>query len=544
MMNKQGICRREIRMDNPFLHIPARPEAGACLLRLFLGGHLLHTFRVALSGHPLAYYPLELPECVGQTVYLELPADGGEGAQGLAGVVCGGRPEDEPAMYPALYREPHRPGFHYSCKRGWLNDPNGLFYANGQWHLYYQHNPLGSTATDRNCSWGHAVSPDLFHWEERRPALMPQGDQTMCASGSCLPDTRNALGYGPDAVVAAFTALGVERMTDWRKSPAQGQFFAVSTDGGDTFRRLPDQPAVPCERGEPWRDPCLFADETGYGLAVYETHEGKNMVAFYRSDDLRHWRRSGFAPELFECPDMFPLICEETGETRWALYGGDGAIRVGNYDGETFRDEESRNPLDFGRAVYAGQTWRNAPDGRRVHIAWACGMGNHRIWDERGMGYEGLPFSQCMTTPCELRLRRLNGRYFVSRTPVAELDSLHCGPAERRKSGENCLMLLQPCSDYRIVLRGEAPFFLQVADLRFSFCPDTTVLVFPNGNTLELGERELRIRLLADATTVELFFNELACATYTMPIGEALLRLENMQTAEVLRYPLENVHRV
>ncbi len=531
-------------MEQPYLHIPVNPAAGACLLRLFLGGHLLHAFRVALSGQPLAYYPLALPECTGQTIYMEVAVDGGSGASGLAEIVCGGRPEDEPTFYPALYREPHRPRFHYSCKRGWLNDPNGLFYTDGLWHLYYQHNPLGSTATDRNCSWGHAVSPDLFHWEERRPAIMPQGEQTMCASGSCLPDTRSTLGYGPDAVVAAFTALGVERMTDWSKTPAQGQIFAVSTDGGDTFRRLPDQPAIPCEGGEPWRDPCLFEDDHGYGLAVYETHKGKNMVAFYRSDDLKNWRRTGFAPELFECPDMFPLTCEETGETRWVLYGGDGAIRVGHYDGETFRDEENRNPLDFGRAVYAGQTWRNAPDGRRVHIAWCCGMGNHRIWDERGMGYEGLPFSQCMTTPCELRLRQLNGRYFVSRTPVAELDGLRCGPGERWKAEENCLMLLQSGGDYQICFRGEAPFFFQVADLPFSFCPESTVLTFPNSNTLELGERELRVRLLTDETTVELFFNDLACATYTMPIEEALLRMEGMTAAEVIRYPLENVHGV
>ena len=535
---------REIRMEQSFLHIPIQPQADACLLRIYLGGHLLHVFRISLSDQPLAYYPLALPECEGKKLYLELTVGGDEGNRGLEHIRSGGRPEDEPALYPDLYREPHRPGFHYSCKRGWLNDPNGLFYADGVWHLYYQHNPLGPTATDRNCSWGHAVSTDLFHWEERRPAIMPEGDQTMCASGSCLPDTRNTLGYGAGAVVAAFTALGVDRMTDWVKSPAPGQFFAVSTDGGDTFRRLPDQPAVPCERGEPWRDPCLFEDENGYGLAVYEIHDGKNMVAFYRSDDLTHWRRTGFAPELFECPDMFPLTCEETHETRWVLYGGDGAIRVGRYDGKTFRDEESHNPLDYGRAVYAGQTWRNAPDGRRVHIAWACGMGNHRIWDERGMGYEGLPFSQCMTTPCELRLRQLNGRYFVSRSPVAELDTLHCGPAEQQQVKENSLMLLQPCSDYQITFRGETPFSFQVTDLRFSFCPETTVLTFPNGKELELCERELRVRLLADATTLEFFFNELAGATYTMPIEEALLRLEDMEEADIIRYPLKNIHSV
>ena len=542
MANGKRIARREILMDQPYLHIPIQiGKGGDSLLRIFSGRYLLHTFRVKLATENPVWFPLELPEMQGKMLYLEVAIDHSDNAKAIDRIVCGGRPEDEPELYPALYQEPHRPRFHFSCRRGWLNDPNGLFYANGMWNLYYQHNPLGTGACDRNVSWGHAVSTDLFHWEERRPAVMPNTEHNMCASGSCLPDTENVLGYGKDAILAAFSALGVATVTNWQLMPANGQIFAVSTDGGNNFRRLPEQPGIPCERGEPWRDPCIFRDENGYGAAVYETHDGKHMVAFYRSDDLRSWRRTGFAPDLFECPDMFPLTCQETGETRWVLYGGDGAIRIGQYNGEVFCDEENRNPLDFGRAVYAGQTFRNAPEERKVHIAWACGMGDHRIWDERGMGYEGLPFSQCMTTPCELKLRRLNGRYYVSRTPVREIETLRYG-SELLQCPECGELHLQAGSDYQIRFTSEEEVAFAVEKLKFSFDPKGRVLTFPNGNTLELNAGQLEVRILVDETTVELFFNDLACATYTMPVEDAVFKLEKGHPAEMTRYMLLGIH--
>ena len=536
------VYQRTVEMSGAWLHFPVASGAETACCELHLGRYRLHNFRLSPAvGEGSHYYPLYLPECEGRTVTLTFTVGGSE--QALRAVRCGGAPEEEPELYPDLYREPHRPRFHYSVRRGWLNDPNGLFYRDGVWHLYYQHNPLGPTAVDRNCSWGHATSRDLFHWEEQRPALMPTSELSNCASGSCLADTDNVLGYGSDAVVAAFTALGVERMAGtWEKTPARGQYLAVSTDGGYCFRVLSDQPTVPCERGEPWRDPCLFRDGDGYGMAVYETFEGQNTVSFYRSDNLRDWRRTGRAPELFECPDLFPLTCEETGETKWALFGGDGQIRVGEYNGRTFLDSGDRNPLDFGRAVYAGQTWRHAPNGRRIHIGWACGMGNHAIWDPRGMGYEGLPFSQCMTVPCELKLHRRGAHWFVSRTPVEELRLLYDGPEEPCTPDGDGRLALRAGSEYRLEAPLGRPFALAVADLEFCYSPADGILRFPNGNTLPLGSEAPRVRLLADETTVEIFWNDCAAATYTMPIEEAVLHLPAASEVRLRRIPLKNIH--
>lgn len=540
--NRKIVCR-EIHMDRPFLHIPIAIGCGGDgLLRIFVGRYLLHTFRVRLTAENPTYFPLEMSELLGQTLSVELSIDHSDNWKAMDKIVCGGKPEDEKLLYPDLYREPHRPRFHYSCMRGWLNDPNGLFYMDGLWHLYHQHNPLGTTACDRNVSWAHAVSPDLFHWEIRRPAVMPNSEYLMCASGSCLPDTENVLGYGHNAVLAAFTALGVARVTDWKSMPANGQIFAVSTDGGNNFRRLAEQPGIPCERGESWRDPCLFRTSDGYGAAVYETHDEQHMVAFYRSDDLRSWRRTGFAKNLFECPDMFSLTCEETGETRWVLYGGDGAIRVGRYNGEVFCDEESVNRLDYGRAVYAGQTFRNAPEGRKVHIAWACGMGNHRIWDERGMGYEDLPFSQCMTVPCELKLRWLNGRYFVSRTPVKELQTLRCGEEILKAHEEGSSWNLQAGSEYFLEFEPNQSVEFIIETLCFVFDAEKRTITFPNGVSLDLNDTQLRVQILADETTVEVFVNELACATYTMPIEEANIRFERGIPTKSKRWLLKCTH--
>jgi fructan beta-fructosidase len=525
---------RHIVIREGFLHIPVRPGNGPrYALQIWCGNVMLREFSLGLTEDEDApFFFLDFSALAGKTLTLVLPEEGPLSLRVLEHCQDGADARPGNPLYPDLYREPLRPRFHFSSRRGWLNDPNGLVFCGGFFHLYYQHNPLGTPHGGVNISWGHAVSRDLIHWVEKSDAILPWRRDWSIASGSALIDRDNAAGYGKDAIIAAFTTLGTPK-PEGGTFDSGGQFLAASLDGGDTFYLFSGHATIPTQNGEGWRDPRLFRYKDRYYVAVYEVENGINCVSFYVSRDFHHWERVSRNKNLYECPDIFPLRTPQ-GEERWILYGADGLCRIGNYDGEVFHESGDSHPLDYGNATYAGQTWNEHPEGKRVHISWVRGMGTKD--DNHELGYYGMPFSQCMSIPCELSLTKGSEGFRVLRKPVEALRVLRdSGPEERHEKIEGSFRLpVKPGEEYLISLLVRSPSFSITAGHHVvHYDPHGKRLSFENGCSCPAEDDRLNIRILVDTTTIELFFDRGIPCTYAMAPEELDIRFNGSADASI-----------
>lgn len=292
-----------------------------------------------------------------------------------------------------LYDEQYRPQFHFSAKQGWLNDPNGLVYFQGQYYLFYQYNPFGNSWG--NMSWGYATSPDLLRWTERTPAIV--GDATgVKFSGTAVIDYANTAGLqtGSTPTMALFyTSVG-----------SFDQRMAYSTDGGRSFRYSNDNPVLGSVSGKDDRDPNVFWHEPSQkwvqALWVAAQDNKPQSISFFGSQNLTDWTYLSETPNFFETPDFFELPVDgNPSNTRWVLYGGDGQYQLGNFDGTRFTAETPASGKliqDYGANFYAAQTWHDVPsdDGRRIQVGWMANA-----------SYPGMPFNQQMSFPVELTLQ-------------------------------------------------------------------------------------------------------------------------------------------
>lgn len=265
-------------------------------------------------------------------------------------------------------REKFRPAYHHTPQYGWMNDPNGMFYKDGEWHLYYQYNPYGSLW--ENMTWGHSVSKDLIHWEALPLAIEADALGTIF-SGSCVVDKDNTAGFGKNAVIAFYTSAG----------EAQTQSMAYSTDGGRTFIKYEKNPVVTFNAPD-FRDPKVFwYDGTNRWIMMLAV--GQEMQ-IWSSANLKDWQKeSSFGSEygnhggVWECPDLLKI------EDKWVLicninpggpFGGSATqYFVGDFDGRKFTCESMPKVtkwLDYGKDHYATVSFSNAPDGRTVVLAW------------------------------------------------------------------------------------------------------------------------------------------------------------------------------
>ena len=508
---------RILTLRGGWLHFPASEGVRPCYIRVCCEGRMITEKRIGITTGPADYYVgMALTAYEGKRI--ELSTCDTELRGHFDGVVSGDDMARETALYPDLYRERLRPVWHYSARRGWLNDPNGLFFDGSLYHLYYQHNPYSVRTGCENMQWGHAVSCDLLSWAEQPDAVIMPDCKMEVASGSAIIDRRGVAGYGKGAVIAAYTAHG---SLDYRQDPPtlltyDGQYFSYSTDGGFSFTPFPDNPIIPCAEGTTWRDPMLREMEDGSFLAcVYETHEGQDCAAFYRSDDLHHWTRTSRTTDLHECPDFFPLEVEGTGERLWVLYGGNGSYRVGQLTDGIFTCMQEAKSIELGSGyLYAGQTW-DGDKSTRYHIAWIRGIESHRQWNG-DTGYAGAPFSQCMSAICALRLQRNAEGYAMQRTPIRAYESLRQPDATRIDShgtGEIRLVPETP-GDLIITLRADAPVSIRYGVLSMRYDPASGQITLSNGKSVSLyGKNVLELRLMTDKTSAEFFMNGRVSAT-------------------------------
>jgi fructan beta-fructosidase len=300
---------------------------------------------------------------------------------------------DQFAGQDSLYRETNRPQFHFSSRRGWNNDPNGLVYLDGEYHLFYQHNPYESEWG--NMHWGHAVSPDLLHWTELNDVLYPDRLGTMF-SGSAVIDKNNTADWGHNTMVAVYTAAGKNQM----------QCIAYSKDRGRTFVKYEGNPVV----GET-RDPKViwYEPTREWVMALFKVAG----ISFFTSQNLKDWQEVDHVNGFYECPELFELAVDgNTDHTLWVIYGGSGTYMLGDFNGKKFTPRYGKYRNTYG-AHYAAQTYSNTPDGKRIQVGWGQ------------IEAKGMPFNQMMCFPTELTLRTTNEGIRVFSEPIAAIEKLH-----------------------------------------------------------------------------------------------------------------------
>jgi len=401
------------------------------------------------------------------------------------------------------YNEAYRPQFHFTAHKNWLNDPNGLVFYEGEYHLFFQHNPLGLEFGDM--AWGHAVSPDLVHWRQLPHALMPDARGPVWSGSAVVDcnDTSNLGSPGKAPLVALYTAAG-------GKSPeSQGHAFtqclAYSVDHGRTWTRYAHNPVLPHIAGEN-RDPKVvwYAPTRRWIMALYLDGD---RFGLFSSPDLKNWTSTQTLtlPGCDECPDFFEMPVQGSpNEHRWVFTAANGRYLVGEFDGQKFTPESRVLPGDYGANFYAVQTYSDIPqsDGRRIQIAWM-----------RGGEYPHMPFNQQMSFPCELTLHKELEGLRLHRWPVREIAGLYADQQQWRDvtlaPGDNPLHALSgDLWDIRVEFEiGTATavgFRVRGEDMRYG-AKDQTLTMLGQTAPLKLEGHRLVLRLLVDRTSLEVF---------------------------------------
>jgi fructan beta-fructosidase len=352
------------------------------------------------------------------------------------------------------YTEKYRPQFHFSPEEEWMNDPNGMVYYEGEYHLFYQYHPHGTTWGPMH--WGHAISQDLVHWEHLPIALAPD-DNGMIFSGSAVVDWNDTSGFfnGGTGLVAIYTSADTYPNSE---RPRQRQSIAYSLDKGRTWMKYENNPVLSDESITDFRDPKVFwHKETNKWVMILAAGQ---TVRLYTSTNLKDWE---FASEfgeghgshlgVWECPDLFELpVDNDSNQKKWVLFlsiGDNPAYKegsrtqyfIGDFDGKTFTNEytpETTLWIDGGRDNYAGVTWSDLPaeDGRRIYVGW---MSN---WKYANLT-PTMEWRSAMTIPRVLSLKTLEEGIRLVQKPVKELKDIRTNSVRMFdkviKPGENIL---------------------------------------------------------------------------------------------------------
>lgn len=423
--------------DSRYLMLPVQESYDDATVNVLVDGKLDRTIYVRLAKSKVDYtMPFDLAPYKGHDVVLNIIT-----SQNRATV----REAKDDACWSnfsiadtldTANTEKYRPAFHHTPLYGWMNDPNGMFYKDGEWHLYYQWNPYGSKW--QNMTWGHSSSSDLINWKHHPAAIEPNGLGSVF-SGSSAIDKENSAGFGENTVLAMYTSAGASQI----------QSLAYSHDNGETFTIYPGNPVITLESEA--RDPNMFWNPETKQWTLILAHALDHEMLIFTSPDMKEWTlQSSFGKGLgaqdgvWECPDLFELPVEGTGEKKWVLFcninpggpfGGSGIqYFIGDFDGKTFKadtDADGKVPtkwLDYGKDNYAIVSWSDAPDSRRTAIGW---MSNWQYAAE----VPTRQFRSANTLPREIKLfTGDDGQIYAASVPSPELEALRGRVALNLKS--------------------------------------------------------------------------------------------------------------
>lgn len=360
-----------VNTQKRYILLPIEEKENETTIKVIKDGHSMQSIKVRLAtGKPDYFVPLDISK-FGKDgkVLFDFSFQGNYRTVGNIEDYSCWQLMKESDTFDTTNRETYRPVYHHTPLWGWMNDPNGLFYKDGVWNLYFQYNPYGSTW--ENMTWGHATSRDLVHWQYEGTPVEPDALGTIF-SGSAVVDSANTAGFGKNAIVAMYTSA----------AESQTQSLAYSTDGGKTFTKYSDNPTLTAKEPD-FRDPKMIWNEaTNEWNLVMATGQKMN---FYSSKDLKNWKYESSFGEgygchkgVWECPDLIQMA-----NGKWVLFcninpggpfGGSATqYFVGQWDGHQFTCEskpEVTKWMDYGKDHYATVTFSNAPDGRHVALPW------------------------------------------------------------------------------------------------------------------------------------------------------------------------------
>ena len=403
---------KRVKTNEKFILLPVEESEGIAHIRVIKDNQVVKELNCKLAINKTDYsVPLDIRE-FGGDVLLDIQFTGDKRTTGLINNFACWKGMTEASIFDTSNREKYRPAYHHTPTYGWMNDPNGMFYKDGVWHLYYQYNPYGSQW--ENMTWGHSTSTDLMHWTHEEDAIKPDALGAVF-SGSSVVDKENVAGFGKDAIVSFYTSAAA----------AQTQSIAYSTDNGMTFRKYADNPILTSDIPD-FRDPkVLWNDEASHWILIVAAGQQMN---FYSSKNLKDWKYESSFGEGFgnhggvwECPDLLKM------GDKWLLicninpggpFGGNATqYFVGSFDGHKFTctsKPEMTKWMDYGKDHYATVSFSNAPDGRIVVLPW---MSNWQYANQ-------VPTQQYRSAnglPRELSLFSYEGEDYVCIKPSPEV---------------------------------------------------------------------------------------------------------------------------
>ena len=454
LSNNHSLYR--INSDNQskkYLLLPVQESAEVSNIKVIGSSRQLKTLNVRLANNHIDYYvPLCLQEFDDEKgLMLDVHVNGTYRTDGGISTFSCWKNMSFSDTFDMKNREQYRPVYHHTPAYGWMNDPNGMFYKDGVWNLYFQHNPYGSQW--ENMTWGHSTSTDLVHWKFQGDPVQPDALGTVF-SGSAVVDKENTSGFGKGAVIALYTSAG----------ESQTQSMVYSTDNGKTFTKYEGNPVITSNVPD-FRDPHMFWNEDikKWNMILAA---GQHME-IYTSDNLKDWKlESSFGEKygnhggVWECPDLMKMKVRGTDKEKWMLicninpggpFGGSATqYFIGDFDGHKFTCEskpEVTKWMDYGKDHYATVTFDNAPAGRRVAIAW---MSNWQYANQ----VPTLQYRSGNSIPRDLGLFEYKGETYCSVVPSPEMTAARSKKATKVLS-ESCEMVVNLKGNATITLSND-----------------------------------------------------------------------------------------
>ena len=454
LSNNHSLYR--INSDNQskkYLLLPVQESAEVSNIKVIGGSRQLKTLNVRLANNHIDYYvPLCLQEFDDEKgLMLDVHVNGTYRTDGGISTFSCWKNMSFSDTFDMKNREQYRPVYHHTPAYGWMNDPNGMFYKDGVWNLYFQHNPYGSQW--ENMTWGHSTSTDLVHWKFQGDPVQPDALGTVF-SGSAVVDKENTSGLGKGAVIALYTSAG----------ESQTQSMVYSTDNGKTFTKYEGNPVITSNVPD-FRDPHMFWNEDikKWNMILAA---GQHME-IYTSDNLKDWKLESSFGETYgnhggvwECPDLMKMKVRGTNKEKWMLicninpggpFGGSATqYFIGDFDGHKFTCEskpEVTKWMDYGKDHYATVTFDNAPEGRRVAIAW---MSNWQYANQ----VPTLQYRSGNSIPRDLGLFEYKGETYCSVVPSPEMTAARSKKATKSLS-ESCEMVVNLKGNATITLSND-----------------------------------------------------------------------------------------
>lgn len=454
LSNNHSLYR--INSDNQskkYLLLPVQESAEVSNIKVIGSSRQLKTLNVRLANNHIDYYvPLCLQEFDDEKgLMLDVHVNGTYRTDGGISTFSCWKNMSFSDTFDMQNREQYRPVYHHTPAYGWMNDPNGMFYKDGVWNLYFQHNPYGSQW--ENMTWGHSTSTDLVHWKFQGDPVQPDALGTVF-SGSAVVDKENTSGFGKGAVIALYTSAG----------ESQTQSMVYSTDNGQTFTKYEGNPVITSNVPD-FRDPHMFWNEDikKWNMILAA---GQHME-IYTSDNLKDWKLESSFGETYgnhggvwECPDLMKMKVRGTNKEKWMLIcninpggpSGGSATQyfVGDFDGHKFTCDskpEVTKWMDYGKDHYATVTFDNAPEGRRVAIAW---MSNWQYANQ-------VPTQQYRSgnsIPRDLGLFEYKGETYCSVVPSPEMTAARSKKVGKKLT-ESCEMVVNLKGNATITLSND-----------------------------------------------------------------------------------------